>query len=164
MNNYQHIICATDLSESSQYVCARAAALSGCFGSKLTLLHVVEYFPEDKSNEFIEPEDVDPKRYRENEALKILARLAGNLDCNNAARVVLFSTHSGWREIVNFALAKEADLIVLTDHEHRGISALSAFTARNLSKHRTYDVLTVHAPVKKARRWHGKIADVHLVE
>jgi len=141
MNEYRHIICATDLSENSQYVCARAAALSGCFGSRLTLLHVIEYFPEDKSNEFIEPEDVDPKQYRENEALKILSKLAGSIGCGNASKVVLFSTHSGWHEIVHYALDKEADLIVLNEHEHR-----AAVNARNLSKHRAYDVLTVHTP------------------
>jgi universal stress protein A len=153
MNMYRHIICATDLSENSQYVCARAAALSGCFDSRLTLLHVVEYFPEDKSNEFIEPEDVDPRQYREDQALKILQKLASSIGCSGASRVVLFSTHSGWHEVARFALDKQADLIVLTERENRG---LTAFAPRSLSRQRAYDVLTVHVPAKNSAQKQNK--------
>jgi universal stress protein A len=159
MNTYHHIVCATDLTEHSHFVCSRAAILANCFRSKLTLLHVVEYFPEDKSNEFIEPEDVDPKQYCESEALKALGNLAGSIGCSNASRVVLFSSHSGWREIVRFAMDQQADLIVLTENEYRGNSALSAF----MSKHRSCDVLTVHVPVKKSIKTQFNKKDTHLI-
>jgi universal stress protein A len=142
---YRNILCAVDFSEGSQIACARAAALTECFGSTLTLLHVIEHFPEDRSNNIIAPENVDPSEYRENEAHRNLAELAAKAGCNEAAREVHFSPRTGWHEIVHFAQETKVDLIILAEHIHHGPATLTASTARNVLTHVASDVLIVHA-------------------
>jgi hypothetical protein len=49
------------------------------YDAQFTLLHVVEYFPEDRSNVQIAPEDVDPEAYREERARASLAAIVRTL-------------------------------------------------------------------------------------
>ena len=45
MPDYKKILLAFDLSDDSQIVGERAKAIAACYGSEITLLHVVEYVP-----------------------------------------------------------------------------------------------------------------------
>lgn len=103
MQTYQHIVCAVDFSAISDAASARAAALARQIGAHLTFLHVVEYFPENRSNEVIAPECTDPAKYSETRARNGLAELANRLRCKETSHEVLFSPHSAWHEIVHFA-------------------------------------------------------------
>lgn len=149
MTPYRHIVCATDFSEASQRACVRATEIANCFSARLTLLHVVENFPEDRSNEFIAPEDTDPRHYRENEAIGQLTEMIGRVGCKNAGRVVRFTTQSAWREIVHFSREADADLLVLADHEHKVPLALSTTTAADVAARPPCDVLMVRAPAEE---------------
>ena len=60
MERYQNILCATDFSNHCRAAAERAADMAARYGAQLTLLHVVEYFPVDRSNVEIAPENVDP--------------------------------------------------------------------------------------------------------
>lgn len=67
------------------------------------MLHVVEHFPEDRSNEEIAPEDADPKTYREERAKTLLMEIAQDLGNDNAVQAVRFTTQSAKHKIVSYA-------------------------------------------------------------
>jgi universal stress protein A len=150
MNNYRHVVCATDFSAGSEQACLRAAALSGCFGARLTLLHVVEHFPQDRSNEVVAPEDTDPRAYREAHARAQLDTLARAAGCGDAERKVRFSTESAWHEIGRFVQEAAVDLIVLSGHPHSGPGTLVPSTSGHLSVQHPCDILTVQGEAPKS--------------
>ena len=80
MNQFKNILCATDFSADSDRAVARALELAKQSGAKLTLLHVVEHFPIDRSNELIAPEDVDPAEFRRQKAEEALKAEAQRLE------------------------------------------------------------------------------------
>jgi universal stress protein A len=143
MENYKNILCAVDFSELSDAAALRAASLARQTGAHFTLLHVVEYFPENRSNEIIAPECTDPAEYRENEARKGLFEQANRLAYKEARLEVLFTPHSAWHEIISFAGANNIDLIVLGCHGHHGIARLVGSTANGVLNHAPCDVLAI---------------------
>ena len=108
------------------------------------LLHVVEFFPEDRSNEQIAPEDTDPEQYRMSRARAGLAEQAQRLEIE-AAQEVVVSEHSAKHEIVRFAEERKMDLIVVASHGLHGISALLGSTANGVLHTASCDVLAVRA-------------------
>ena len=145
MKNYKHIVCAIDFSRHGEAACMRAIELITHYGSHLTLLHVVENFPEDRSNEVIAPEHIDPALYREGQARKELSKLATRLQYLAATHQVLFSMHAAWHEIVRFAEENKVDLIVVGSHGNHGIAAVLGSTASGVVNHAPCDVLAVRA-------------------
>ncbi|HEC16974.1 MAG TPA: universal stress protein [Sedimenticola sp.] len=146
MNGYRNILCATDFSPTSEAAADRASSLARSYGARLTLLHVVEYFPEDRSNEEIAPENVDPAHYREGRARERLAaqaaRLGGDVDI---AQEVLISEHAAKYEIARFARDRQMDLIVVASHGWHGVGALLGSTADGVLQRAPCDVLAVRA-------------------
>lgn len=143
MEDYEHIVCGIDFSPLSEAACARAIHLSHQTGAQLTLLHVVEYFPEDRSNEIIAPELSDPAAYRESQARKGLTELAKRLGCENAAQEVVFTPHAAWHALVRFAGSQGADLVVVGCHGHHGVAVLIGSTANGVLNRSPCDVLAV---------------------
>lgn len=145
MERYHNILCATDFSEHCRAAADRAADTARLNGAKLTLLHIVEHFPEDRSNVEIAPEDVDPAAYREKRARAALAELAQELGCDDARQEVRFSTYSAEHEIVRFANERAADLIVIASHGRHGITSILGSTTYGVTHKAPCDVLTVRA-------------------
>lgn len=143
MAMYKHIVCATDFSRDSETACARAIEMANLFGARLTLLHVVENFPEDRSNEIIAPETIDPAEYRKNIAQKGFADLCERLQCAKAHHEILFSMYSAWHEIVRFAGENNVDLIMLGAHGSYDMATLLGSTANGVVNHAPCDVLAV---------------------
>jgi len=143
MEVYSHIMCATDFSQNSELAVERAIDMVKQHHAKITLLHVIENFPEDRSNEMIAPEDIDPADYRKDQARARLGDLAQQFDCADAELVVLFSAYSAGREIVRYAIECQADLIVVASHGHHGLTALLGSTAHTVVQTATGDVLVV---------------------
>jgi universal stress protein A len=143
MEDYEHIVCAVDFSPLSEAAAARAVRLARRFGSKLTFLHVVEYFPEDRSNEVIAPESIDPAEYRETQAREGLTELMGRLGCEEAEQQVVFTPHAAWYAIIGFAETSNADLIVLGSHGYHGAAALFGSSAKGVVNRAPCDVLAV---------------------
>ncbi len=145
MNSYQRILCATDFCDHCTAAAERAAELARLFGAELLLLHVVEYFPEQRSNEEIAPENVDPAAYREQQARASLAALACQLGEEEVVQEVRFTTRSARHEIVRFAEQQEIDLIIVATHGRHGITHILGATANGVMHDAPCDVLAVRA-------------------
>lgn len=145
METYKNILCATDFSDYSKTGVELAADMAKRYSAKLTLLHVVEYFPEDRSNLEIAQENVDPRAYREERARASLAELSKLIDYDNVVEVVRVSTQSAVHDIVQFAKEQHIDLIVLATHGRHGISPILGSTAYGVAHRAPCAVLTVRA-------------------
>ena len=145
MKNYQSILCATDFSVHCKAAAERAVEMARLYGARLTLLHVVEYFPEDRSNELIAPEDSEPSAYRKRQAHTLLAKFAEDLGCVEAGREVSFSTRSARHGIIRFAEEQSIDLIVVATHGRHGIARILGATAYGVVHRARCDVLAVRA-------------------
>jgi universal stress protein A len=145
MEGYRNIVCPTDFSHHCRRAAERAADMARRYGAQLILLHVVEYFPEDRSNMEIAPEDADPAAYREEKASAALADFAQHLGYDKLAQVVRISTYSAKHEIVHFAEEQNTDLIVIASHGRHGITSILGSTAYGVNHSAPCDVLTVRA-------------------
>jgi len=143
MESYRNILCAIDFSPFSEIVVERAAALASGTDAQLTLLHVIEFFPEDRSNEVIAPEDADPIKYRMSRAREGVAEQAQHLGEIEAAQEIVVSEHSAKHEIVRFAKERKMDLIVVASHGRHGIGVLLGSTADGVMHTASCDVLAV---------------------
>lgn len=145
MKGYKNILCATDFSDHSRLAAERAAELARVYGAQLTLLHVVEHFPVDRSNVDIAPEDVDPARYHKEKALGSLAELARWLGYESATPEVRFSIQSARDEILRFVEEHETDLVVVASHGRHGITSILGSTTYGMTHKSPCDVLAVRA-------------------
>ncbi|MDT8384621.1 MAG: universal stress protein [Gammaproteobacteria bacterium] len=141
MSDYQHILCAVDLSDENIIVASRAAELANFYHAQLSLLHVVEYIPVDLANELVLPQQQDIEQQLVLQATNHLAALAGQIRVERLHQaVVQGSTKS---EIIEYAQAQQADLIVLGRHGRHGISRLLGSVANAVLHHAPCDVLAV---------------------
>lgn len=142
---YRHILVALDFSEASRRTLARAVALAQACGSCLTLAHVIDHFPVDRSNQVIAPEDQDPLAYERQDSerqLRVLADAAGVIDCQFR---VLVSDATAKREIPSLAAESGADLIVVGSHGRQGMDAVLGSVAIGVVHRAVCDVLVVRA-------------------
>lgn len=141
MADYQHILCAVDLSSENTTVAARAAELARRYSARVSLLHVVEYIPVDLSNELVLPQQQEIEQQLVERARQGIASLAAQLGLVQVSEnVVVGSTKA---EIINFAKTHEADLIVMGQHGRHGFSRLLGSTANAVLHHAPCDVLAV---------------------
>jgi universal stress protein A len=140
MPDYKNILLVVDLSEDSRIIGERAKAIAACYGSDITLLHVVEYVPVEPMGEAllptvqIEGELVDRARQR-------LIELARQLDLSQSRQLV--ETGGIKSEIIRTAQRLNADLIVLGSRERHGLAILLNFTEDAILHAAPCDVLAV---------------------
>ena len=140
MPDYKNILLVVDLSEDSRIIGERAKAIAACYGSAITLLHVVEYVPVEPMGEAllptvqIEGELVDRARQR-------LTELARQLDLSHSRQLV--ETGGIKSEIIRTAQRLNADLIVLGSRERHGLAILLNFTEDAILHAAPCDVLAV---------------------
>lgn len=140
---YGHVLVATDFSESSEQAVQRAADVAQRFGSDLTLLHVIDYFPEDTPLEMVAPEDQDPETFLLEHARMRLADMSTRLGIGHAKLSVMVTTQSARRVIPGIATEKGADLIVVGRHGRRGFAEHLGSSAHAVLQHASCDVLVV---------------------
>jgi universal stress protein A len=140
MRDYKNILLVIDLSEDSSVIGERAKAIAACYGSEITLLHVVEYVPVEPMGEAllptvqIEGELVDRARQR-------LTELAQQLGLSQSRQLV--ETGGIKSEIIRSAQRLNADLIVLGSRERHGLAILLNFTEDAILHAAPCDVLAV---------------------
>jgi universal stress protein A len=142
---YAHILIAADFSKEGAKAARRGAHLAHHYNARLTLLHVVEHFPVDRSNELIAPEDKDPAMYHQQHAQEALAQLAADIGWAYAEQEVVLSPRGAEHEIPRLAERGGADLIVLGSHGMHGLQTLLGSTADGVLPRTNCDVLVVRA-------------------
>lgn len=143
---YRQVLAAIDLDEGGELVAARGARMASLHGAALTLLHVVEHFPVDRSNTLIAPEDRDPLVHARDHALDRLESVAKKADVAECRLEVVVSARKASREIPNFAEAAGADLIVTGSHGPHGLGRLLGSTADGIVHRAHCDVLVTRLP------------------
>lgn len=143
---YRHVLAAVDLGERAEPVVARAAWIASLYGTSLTLLHVIDCFPVDRSNTLIAPEDRDPLSYEREDALSQLEAFASKAGVAQCRQDVAVSAHKASREIPAFAAANGVDLVVTGSHGPYGLGRLLGSTADGIVHRALCDVLVVRLP------------------
>lgn len=103
MNDYRHILFATDFSEPSRVAARRAKLEARAHTAHLSLLHVIEHFPVGLPTDWIAPENEDPATYYRTRAATELAQLAEGLECQDAVQKVIVAASSAGHAIVDYA-------------------------------------------------------------
>lgn len=147
MKNYRNVLCATDFSLYCDAAARRAVELARHYDANLILLHVVENFPVDRSNEVIAPEDIDPREFREERANKALEEVSDELGYDKLTRVVRVSSRAAKHAIVRYAKEHEVDLIIVATHGRHGITSILGSTSYGVTHTAPCDVLVVSAHV-----------------
>jgi universal stress protein A len=143
MKPYQHLLVAVDFSSPAETALQRALLLASSAGAKVTLLHVVEHFPEDIPCEQISPEDEDPAKFIRRQMQQRLADLAKSCQAGTAELKVVMSTASARAAILAEAEREQVDLIVVGVNGGRGMAGLLGSTAIGVSQSAQCDALIV---------------------
>jgi universal stress protein A len=145
MKAYKHILIATDFTNCSEMAAKRAVDLARRFKARLTLLHVIEHFPDYMPVELVPPEDVDPTQYVTERCQERLEQLARHTRYSNAKSLVRMTLDSTKREIVRVAKEINADLIITGTHGYRGLSALLGSVAEGVAHLAQCEVMIVRS-------------------
>jgi universal stress protein A len=140
---YRRVLCAADLSGSCPTVAAHARDWADSWGAELALLHVEEYFPADRSNQLIAPENRDPEEDLRRRSGGSLGQLVSEACGQGVEPEIILSDRSAKHEIVAFARQREADLIVIGSHGLRGPADLLGSTADGVLHRAPCDLLLV---------------------
>ncbi len=140
MHPWTNILLAVDLSKDSRQVCERAAAVAGLCNARVTLLHVIEYYPMEPMGEALAP-SVSIDQAMIDNATERLEKLAQENGLGNAVQQLRTGTTKA--EIVAAAVECNADLIVLGAHERHGLAMLINHTGDTMLHAAPCDVLAV---------------------
>ena len=146
MSGYKHLLLATDFSEHSEQAAERAAELAQHYDAKISVIHVIEYFPEDMPAEWVAAETVDPKQYLLDRAREQLSELVQRAGLTHAPQHVMVARRSAKHEILQVAKDHEVDLIVVGSHGRHGLELLLGSTANAILHGAPCDVLAVRLP------------------
>jgi universal stress protein A len=140
MAGYEHLLLAVDLTEESVPVADQARALATAFGSKLSIIHVIEPLSLAYGGDI--PMDLSSVQDQIHEQARgHLAEFAGRLDIAPDDQYLIFGRPES--EIHRVAKCKGADLIVVGSHGRHGIALLLGSTANAVLHGATCDVLAV---------------------
>jgi len=139
---YRKLLVPVDFSAGSRRVIEQAKDWAEHYNAEVTLLHIEEHFPTDRSNETITPEDQDPAedlRRRAFVSMTDLAQQVGVL----AAQEFQFNPGAAKHPIVETAERLGADLIVMGSHGVHGVQRLLGSTTDGVLHRAPCDVLLV---------------------
>ena len=139
---YRSLLVPVDFSADSSRVVEHAKVWAERYNAQVTLLHIEEHFPTDRSNETITPEDQDPAedlRRRASVSMKGLAQQVGV----SAVQEFQFNPGAAKHSIVETAERLGADLIVMGSHGVHGPQRLLGSTTDGVLHRAPCDVLLV---------------------
>lgn len=145
MQQYKHILFATDCSPLAPVVGAHALDMARRYGAKLSLVHVVEEVNISAGYELMPLLPELPDEAITREAQTALARLGEQLGVPEADRVVVtaISTKEG---VIETAKERGVDLIIVGSHGRHGLALLLGSTANAVLHGAPCDVLAVRLP------------------
>ena len=145
MENYRNILLATDFSKNSEWAARRAVDVARRLNAQLTVLHIIDYCPEDIPSDIISSEDLNPGEilvYRAESSLDILAK---RCRLKVVKKKVILTSHTARKEIIRYANEYHIDLIVIATHGHHSVTPLLGSTADRVVRGAPCDVLVVRA-------------------
>lgn len=142
MDRYEHILAPVDFSVATPAVIRRAVRESRLHGARLTLFHVIEFYPEDVPPGMVPAENENPIEVYLRRAREKLDGLAAGADIPDAVRRAVTSTGAAYHEIITAAGMNGVDLIVMGYVGHWVVGALGS-TALAITRHSPCDVLLV---------------------
>lgn len=120
MLDYNHILLATSKVDIHPRIVEKVRAFVAASNAKLTVLQVLERFPENIPTDDIPPEAADKFTWPIEQANKLLSESLETLKLQNAhAEIKLGSAKD---EILDYAAREGVDLIVLGAHERHGLN------------------------------------------
>jgi len=141
--HYRHVLVGVDFSSASRSAAERAADIARRYGARLTLLHVIEHFPQDMTEASIPPEDVDPAKFFLSEGRRRISELAIEIGFEQAEQQVLLSARSARYEILRIAQQSHVDLIAIGPRDPSMLHQLLGSTASGVFNHAKCDVIVV---------------------
>jgi universal stress protein A len=139
--NYKHLLLAVDFAPETEHVVERASHLRDQWGSRLSLLHVVEYLPMAYSGDLVLPDDFDLEQELLEVAKKQMTAMGNRLKVPEEDRHI--DIGGTGHTILRIAEEIGVDLIVLGSHGRHGLAALLGSTARSVLNGAKCDVLAV---------------------
>jgi universal stress protein A len=141
MSNYTHILAAVDLKQHSNQVMLCAANIAKRLQARLTLLHVVEYFPVDTGEEAMPPMSPENSEDMVAQARQRLRERAGQCEIEDAGQIIVVGDIKDG--IISSARENEADLVVFGNHERHGLAVLLNYTEDTILHQAPCDILAV---------------------
>jgi universal stress protein A len=142
MENYRHILLATDFSPHSEVAAQRAYDMAQRHGAELSVLHVVESLPiGDAAYGPIVPFDIDLTDQMLDGAKRRMIEFCQRLEVPDDRQLIDLGSPKA--EIIRIAEEVAADLIVLGSHGRHGLALLMGSTASSVIHHAKCDVLAV---------------------
>lgn len=146
MSIYNNILVVVDLTADSHFIIERAQQLAAGSSATFNLVHVVEYVPMEPVGETVLPalqiESELVIRAKEN-----LSQLAQQHGLSGSKQIVTVGAIK--LEVQQAAQQLGADLIVVGNHERRGLKALMNFAEDAVLHTSPCDVLAVHLPTSR---------------
>jgi universal stress protein A len=135
---YKHILIAIDLLDGSSKLIKRAMEIAKEFGSKVSLIHVVEPLP-GYGYAFISPAEIETQLV--DEAKKQVQKIGAKYDIPEDQQYVEMGPTK--IEIIDIADDHHVDLIAVGTHTRHGLAHLLGSTANAVVHGANCDVLTV---------------------
>ncbi|MGH1373749.1 MAG: universal stress protein [Cellvibrionaceae bacterium] len=140
MSNYTHILAGVDLSDESQQVLARAAAMAAASGAKLSVAHIVEPLTFAYGGDIpVDLSEIQEQLHKQ--ATEQLSTLTKPYNIDDKDHHVLVGQPI--TEIHDLADTLGSDLIVVGSHGRKGLALLLGSTANGVLHGAKTDVLAV---------------------
>lgn len=140
MSQYQHILCAVDLSDDAKPVVAKASSMAHNNSAKLSLVHVIEPLSFAYGGDI--PVDLSElQKQLQGRAKQKLAELGRDHNVENDDQYILVG--SSVAEIHSLTERLHADLVVLGSHGRTGLALLLGSTSNGVLHGAKCDVLAV---------------------
>ena len=141
MSAYQHILVAIDFSSETERILEKALEMATGSGSRISLIHVVEYSPYLFPPDTPLPMDFDLEARFSEQASRRLSELVNQQGVSEAQCLV--EVGSPTIEIVRVAQEQGVDLVVMGSHGRHGLQRVMGSTASGVMHTANCDVLAV---------------------
>ncbi|MFT6835248.1 MAG: universal stress protein A [Francisellaceae bacterium] len=138
MNDYKHILLATDLHDDNKPVIEQAVALAKRNNAKLSVINILPNIPYYMASGI--PSIADLEDHLEDENMKKLKLLEAEINMESDFHLVHGSPK---RKIVQLAKELECDIIILGSHGKHGVERFIGSTANGVLQRAHCDVLVI---------------------
>lgn len=145
MQNYQHLLLATEFSEMDLQVAQRARDIADQNHAQLSLIHILDNIPmPDTQYGTVIPLDQDSQDPLLEAEKSKLNDFAEQFNIKSDCRWLVWGIPK--QEIIPIAQAQQVDLIIVGCHSRHGLALLFDSTADGLLHRAQCDVLAVRLP------------------